>query len=220
MYILVFDTTASSCSVVLFSDNEIIDSYSKIMEFGQSEELIPAIKNILAKNKLSFAEIGAVFLCVGPGSFTGVRASISAAKVFNIAKPEMIVSGFSAFDGYILMLDNEDIASINAVVIETRRDDFYVRFYDGSLNPITEPQALSRDDIITFLKKKNTNVTLIGDGVERFLNQPSGLSLHAVKICDGLSPEALASVCWQQIRCKKFNFPKPLYIRAADVSIK
>lgn len=220
MYILAFDTTAASCSVVLLSENEILDTYSKLMEFGQSEELIPAIKDILAKNKISFSELEAIFLCVGPGSFTGVRASISAAKVFNLAQPKMIVSGFSAFDAYVQMLEMEEIAQVNAVIIETRRDDFYVRLYDAHLCPISEPQALDRGAAISILKKKNTPVTLIGDGVERFLSVSSGLTLHAIKICDSLTSEGIAASCWHQITEKKFNFPKPLYIRAADVSLK
>ena len=219
MYILAFDTTAAACSIVLAQDGKMVDQYTKTVDFGQSEILIPQIQNMLQKHNLTFDNINAVFVCVGPGSFTGVRASISAAKVFVVANPEILLSGFSAFDAYIRGLSCSDIAFCNAVIIETRRDDFYVRFYDESLRPISEPQALSREDIISFLKKQNHQVSLIGDGVERFLNEPSGLSLHSIKMLDCLPNDTILSVCGDQIALKKFNFPKPLYIRAADVTL-
>lgn len=218
MNVLIFDTTASACNIVLLKDEQIVSKYSQTMDFGQSEVLIPEIKTILDNNKITFSEIGAVFVCVGPGSFTGVRASISAAKVFGVARPEIIVSGFSAFDAYISLLDNENIAKCNAVIIETKRDDFYVSFYDHELKPLSEAQSLSREEIISFLKKQNCTITLIGDGVERFLNQPSGLQFSSIKMLNSITTEALSKIALKQLKQKKFNFPKPLYIRPADVS--
>lgn len=220
MYTLVFDTTASSCSICLLENGKIIDSFAKNLDFGQSELLLTAIRDMLSQKQLSFDSIGSVFVCVGPGSFTGVRASISAAKIFGIARPEIIISGFTAFDGYVMTLTENDIAACNAVIIETKRDDFYVKFYDNKLNPLGEAETLSRDDVITYLKKQGGLVTLVGDGVERFLNQPSGLSLHGVKMFDAVPLEALAAVAISQQKNKKFNFPKPYYIRPADVTIK
>ncbi len=219
MYTLVFDTTAARCSVCLLEKEKIIDKYSHVFDFGQSEALLPAIRNMLQKNNITFSQIKYLFVCVGPGSFTGVRASISAAKIFGLALKDMVVSGFSAFDAYIKLLDEEDIAAYNAVIIETRRDDFYVRFYDKQLKPLDLPQTLSREEIIKYLKKQGVAVTIVGDGVERFLYQPSGLQLHSIKMVDGMTEEALAAVAINQIKDNKFNFPKPLYIRPADVTV-
>lgn len=216
---MIFDTTAAACSIVLSQDGKIINSFCRTFDFGQSEVLIPQIKELLQKKKIDFADLGAIFVCVGPGSFTGVRASISAAKVFAIAQKELIVSGFNAFDAYKACLEMQDIAKINAVIIETRRDDFYVRFYDEGLNPLGDGQALPREEIIAYLRHCGEAVTLIGDGVERFLQSPSGLVLHAVKMCDYIPLEGLNRVAMLQISNKKYNFPKPLYIRAADVTL-
>ena len=128
-------------------------------------------------------------------------------------------SGFNAFDAYKDCLDMQNIAKINAVIIETRRDDFYVRFYDEKLEPLSDGQALPRDEIIAYLRHCGEAVTLIGDGVERFLNSPSGLVLHSVRMCDYIPLEGLNKSASQQIKSKKYNFPKPLYIRAADVTL-
>ena len=84
MYTLAFDTTAAACSVILLQDRKTLSVWSQAMEFGQAEALIPEIKNILEKHNLDFSELGLLAVCTGPGSFTGVRASISAARERNI----------------------------------------------------------------------------------------------------------------------------------------
>lgn len=218
MHTLIFDTTAAACSIVLCKEDRIIDSYSKTFDFGQADILIPEIQKMLLRNNVDFSQIKGVFVCVGPGSFTGVRASVSAAKVFSVAYPDLIISGFSAFEGYLSDLSFNDISDCNAVIIETRRDDFYVRFYDSEFTPLNEPQCMSREDIIDFMKRRGCTISIIGDGIERFLNKPSGLVFHCIKMSDNISIEALAKVAHIQQKNHKFNFPKPLYIRSAEFS--
>ena len=219
MYSLTFDTTGTSCSIILKKDSETICVYEKTMDFGQSEELMIQIQSMLKKNNIKFSDIEALFVCVGPGSFTGVRSSLSAARVFNIACPSLKVGGISAFDAYINILREEELAEINAVIIETRRDDFYVQLFDKKLNKISEATALEKETIIDALKEFGCGVTLVGDGVERFLSTPSGLCLKTIKILDSIPIETLAQTGLKQLKDKKINYPKPLYIRSPDVSL-
>lgn len=219
MYNLTFDTTGSSCSIILQKDSEVISIYEKAMDFGQSEELMPKIESLLKENKIKFSDIEVVFVCVGPGSFTGVRSSISAAKIFSIACPNLKVGGISAFDAYINTLSENELSDINAVIIETRRDDFYVQLFDKKLNKISDATALDRDTIIDVIKEFGCGVSLVGDGVERFLNTPSGLCLKTIKILDNLPIKTLAQTGLKQLKDKRINYPKPLYLRAPDVSL-
>ena len=76
MYSLAYDTTAAQCAVVLKKDNDTLGSYVQYMDFGQAEVLIPQIEKLLQEGKLSFSNLDLVVVCVGPGSFTGVRAGI------------------------------------------------------------------------------------------------------------------------------------------------
>ena len=177
------------------------------------------MQNMLKSNNITFSDIAALFVCVGPGSFTGVRSSISAARVFNIACPNLKVGGISAFDAYINVLSEEELAEVNAVIIETRRDDFYIQTFDKKLNKISEAMALERETIIDVLKDFGCNVSLVGDGVERFLMQPSGLCLKTIKILDSLPIKILAQTGLKQLENKKLNYPKPLYLRAPDVTM-
>ncbi len=217
MISLAFDTTAASCSVILSEDKRILYKSENLMEFGQSEFLLPEIDKALRQNGIGFTAVDNLFVCVGPGSFTGVRSGISAARVFKLASEKLNIGGVSAFEAYKKTFAEEDIAELNAIIIETRRDDFYVQIFDKHLQPLSEPDAKPREEIITSLKGKL--VSLSGDGVERFLSSPSGLCLHAIKMYDCLPAENLLSAGEEMLKEKKLNFPKPLYLRAAEVSM-
>ncbi len=218
MYTLAFDTTVDSCAVALFKDTAEIACYEEKTTFGQAEALIPAIKNILQKNELEFSSLSLVAVCCGPGSFTGVRSSISAARAFALACPETAVCGVSAFDAYAADFKPEETAEVNAVLIETKREDFYVQYYDGNLNRLDAPGTAYYEDIVRFLKGKK--VTVAGNGAERFLSRPTGLCLHTVKMQQTPPIDKLALLAIKNFHNKTLNFPKPLYLKAPDVCVK
>ncbi|MBR3502345.1 MAG: hypothetical protein IKO06_05520, partial [Alphaproteobacteria bacterium] len=127
-------------------------------------------------------------------------------------------TGVSAFDAYVNSLDMSELAEYNAVIIETKRDDFYFQLFNGTMEKLCEPQALRYEEIIDILK--GHTVTLIGDGVERFLDKPSGLVLHAVRLENSLNITDLAMCALKKYEQNKLNYPKPLYLRAPDVCVK
>ena len=218
MFSLTFDTTSSAVSVALFQDKTCLDSVEEEMEFGQAEALMKAIEKLLSKNRLTFADLSLLTVCTGPGSFTGVRSSLAAARTFGLACPKLTLCGISAFDAYAADLAPDERAEINAVLIETKRDDFYVQYYNQKLEKLGEPSASLDADIqkrLTGLK-----VSLSGDAVERFLNRPRGLSLHAVKLYQQVPLQSLANVGLAKFASGKADYPKPLYIKAPDVCIK
>lgn len=220
MYNLAFDTTAAACSIALLQDDKVIDFYSQAMDFGQAEILIPQIKILMENNHLSFDDLDEITVCVGPGSFTGVRSSISAARAFGLAKPHIQICGVNAFDAYLVSLafSPDEIGFYNVVLIETKREDFYYQIFDENLKPLTEPAADTRENIIAQLHNKK--VTMIGDGVERFLMSPTGLSLHCIKDESFLPIENVGLCGYKQYMKKRVDFPKPLYLRAPDVCLK
>lgn len=218
MYTLAFDTSAQCCSVGLMNNNHLVDSFSAEMDFGQAEVLLPQIESMMKRNSLELKDIELLGVCVGPGSFTGVRSAIACARAFSLALPQLNVTGISAFDAYVNSLDISELAEYNAVIIETKREDFYFQLFNGRLEKLCEPQALNYADIISLLK--GHTVTLIGDGVERFLDKPSGLVLHAIKLESGIKIADLAACALKKYEQKKLNYPKPLYLRAPDVCVK
>ncbi|MBR1825572.1 MAG: tRNA (adenosine(37)-N6)-threonylcarbamoyltransferase complex dimerization subunit type 1 TsaB [Alphaproteobacteria bacterium] len=218
MYTLAFDTTASGCNIALLDENRVIDRFEMQAEFGQAEILVPQIAEMLAKRNLKFAQIGLLGVCVGPGSFTGVRSSVAAARALALASPQTAVTGVTAFEAYMHSLDISELSSLNAVIIETKRDDFYVQLFNGRLEKLSDAQALPYEDILPLLKGKA--VTLIGDGAERFLDKPSGLVLHAIRMDKSASISDIAACALEKYKAHKLNYPKPMYLRAPDVCVK
>ena len=218
MYNLAFDTTGAQCAVILRKDEKTLDLYSKFMDFGQADELLPQIKRMLEGQNLTFADLSLVAVCTGPGSFTGVRSGLAFARGLGLGCPELKLTGVSAFDVYANMLKESDRAFYNAVVIETKREDFYFQLFDEKLKKISEPLALTREEIAH--KLRGHQVSLIGDGVERLLSVSLGLQIKQVEIVDMMDVDALFRTVYQKYLQKMLDFPKPLYIRGADTCVK
>ena len=173
---------------------------------------------LLKEIGIGFKDVELMGVCTGPGSFTGVRASIAFARGLAMGNPLVKITGVSAFEVYARMLKAQDRALYNAVVIETKRDDFYFQLFDADLNKISEPLALSREDIAHKLRSHQTS--FIGDGVERLLSQSMGLQIKRVELSEMIDANALFDAVYAKYFEKNLDFPKPLYIREANACVK
>lgn len=218
MYTLVFDTTANGVILALYKDVECRYKIEKFMEFGQAEELAVGLKEVLDNEKILFEDVDLLGVAVGPGSFTGVRAGVSFAKALAFSCPKLLVTGVSMFDVYARMLDEKNRAFYNAVVIETKREDFYFQLFDENMNKVTKPLALTREEIKE--KLSGHQVSFIGDGVERLLSQSMGLQIKYVELSELVNAKALFEATYKKYFEKNLDFPKPLYIRNADACVK
>ena len=94
MNILAFNTSTEKFSLAVFKKNKIVYLYSKILKKNYSKYLISIIKDSLKKSKTKIEEINTISLSLGPGSFTGIRLGIAAAK--GLALPNKVnIFGFS-----------------------------------------------------------------------------------------------------------------------------
>ncbi|MBP5697908.1 MAG: tRNA (adenosine(37)-N6)-threonylcarbamoyltransferase complex dimerization subunit type 1 TsaB [Alphaproteobacteria bacterium] len=218
MYTLVFDTSAGGTIIGLYDDCLMLDKIEKIMEFGQAEELAVDVDKMLKKQQLDFQNVELLGVCVGPGSFTGVRAGLAFARGLAFASPNLKITGVNAFEVYARMLKESDRANYNAVVIETKREDFYFQLFDKELKKVCEPTALTREKILQQLK--NHQVSFIGDGVERLLSGATGLQIKQVDLLEIIDVKALFEATYQKYLAKTLDFSKPLYIRGADACVK
>lgn len=218
MYTLVFDTTGFGVGIGLYGDDTLVGKVEKTMEFGQAEELSVGVQALLKEANIAFNEVGLLGVCTGPGSFTGVRAGLAFARGLGLGSPALKMTGVSAFEAYARMLKENDRAVYNAVVIETKREDFYFQLFDENLRKLTEPAVLTREEIVK--KLKNHQTSFIGDGVERLLSVSSGLQIKQVELSEMVEVSALFAVTKQKYFEKTLDFPKPLYIRGADACVK
>ncbi|MGH1447301.1 MAG: tRNA (adenosine(37)-N6)-threonylcarbamoyltransferase complex dimerization subunit type 1 TsaB [Cognatishimia sp.] len=96
--ILAFDTSAAHCAAALLRGDEILASKVVEMSRGQAEELMPLLETLLTDQGHSWNDLSAIGVGIGPGNFTGIRISVSAARGLSLALniPAIGVSTFDA----------------------------------------------------------------------------------------------------------------------------
>ena len=119
--VLGFDTSAAYCAAALFSDGEVVATRHEDMARGQAERLMPLLAEVLDEAGVAYANLTAIGVGVGPGNFTGVRLSVSAARGLALALGIPTV-GVSLMDALALGTDGPLLTSLDA-----RRDQIYLQ---------------------------------------------------------------------------------------------
>lgn len=123
--ILAFDTSAAHCAAALLSGDRLLDHRCESMSKGQAERLMGLCQEMLAGQGVGFADLTALGVGIGPGNFTGIRISVSAARGLALGLGIPAV-GVSAFDA--LRLGTEGPC---ACAVDARRNDVYLQVFDG-----------------------------------------------------------------------------------------
>ena len=97
MRVLAIDTALAACAAaVLDTDHGIVASETLPMLRGHAEALIPLIARVMKQAEMTFRDVGRIAVTTGPGSFTGVRVGLAAARGFGPsvrAPADIIVRG-------------------------------------------------------------------------------------------------------------------------------
>jgi tRNA threonylcarbamoyladenosine biosynthesis protein TsaB len=93
MLVLAIDTALEACSAAVFDsgDETIVASDSQFMARGHAEALMPLIAAVMEQAAISFAALDRIAVTVGPGSFTGLRVGIAAARGIALATRKPVV---------------------------------------------------------------------------------------------------------------------------------
>lgn len=230
--ILGIDSANSACSVALVRGDNILGSITKEMTRGQAEELLVMADDILKKAKVEPSSLDCVGVTVGPGSFTGLRIGLSAARglALSISRPCIGVTTFEtvangiATDGKFINGDLEQQRLL--VAIETRREDFYVQLFDGNFLPLSSGAALHEDELVKMLNSHGENLLenlmISGDGATRASTMLKNQGITTTTIISSPQQSAVA-VC----KIAKTRYPpdvdaqppQPLYLRPPEAKI-
>ncbi|MCE8544856.1 tRNA (adenosine(37)-N6)-threonylcarbamoyltransferase complex dimerization subunit type 1 TsaB [Ruegeria pomeroyi] len=96
--ILAFDTSAAHCAAALLVGDRIVAATAEEMTRGQAERLMPLLEEMLREAGLGWRDLDAIGVGIGPGNFTGIRISVSAARglALGLGIPAVGVDGFEA----------------------------------------------------------------------------------------------------------------------------
>lgn len=170
MKILAIDTSATAASAALCDENKIIGEFFINTKLTHSGTLMPMVESLLANTNVQTSDITAVAVNCGPGSFTGVRIGVAAAKGLAFADdlPCIEVSTLES-----LAYNVQSANGIICPVMDARCSQVYNALFkcDG-VKPerLCEDRALSIVELSDELKGYNERIILVGDGAELCYN--------------------------------------------------
>ena len=174
MLTLAFETSAKAASVALTQDGKLLGESYQNTGLTHSQTLMVMAEDLMKQCSCTIDEITAVAVAEGPGSFTGVRIGVAAAKGFAWGK-ELPCYGVSTLEAMALSLGVWQ--GYVCPCMDARRQQVYnAIFYadKGSLRRITEDRAIALKDLAEELKIFAEPVFLVGDGSNLCYNTLSG----------------------------------------------
>src|SRR5215472_14525335 len=146
MRVLAIDTALEACSAAVFDTNSgIAASETRGMARGHAEQLMPLIARVMNKAGLEFAYLDRIAVTTGPGSFTGLRVGISAARgiALTAGKPAIGLSTLAAFAAPLIAAD--DSTQVVAA-IDARHEHVYLQVFGTGGRTVVAPRVASVRD--------------------------------------------------------------------------
>ena len=164
MLILAFETSAKAASVALLEDGKLLGESYQNTGLTHSQTLMVMAENLLSQCGKTAEDVTAAAVAAGPGSFTGVRIGVAAAKGFawgreipcyGVSTLEAMALSLGAYQGYVCpCMDARRSQVYNAL--------FYVN--QGQIRRIREDRAISLAELGAELKSLKEPIFLVGDG--------------------------------------------------------
>jgi len=144
MRLLAIDTALEACSAAVLdtADGGIIAQESHTMTRGHAEALMPLIQRVIRAARLEFSELDRIAVTVGPGSFTGLRVGIAAARGIGLAAEKPVV-GLTTLSAYAAPFIAEDDSQPVVVAIDARHAHVYLQVYGTAGRVLMAPRLAS-----------------------------------------------------------------------------
>ena len=233
------ESSSSDLSVALLRKEILIDRLTVPIKNELSEIIIPTIKNFLTHNGITFKDISTLVIGCGPGSFTGIRVVVAAAKGIQISNVYMKVIGINSLAALAMSAEEEAREKNCRYIIssiDTKRGDIFAQTFevnnmvksDFSFSAINEIEILEIQYLKNYLsihKLISKNVLFTGHNSELLKNKIINLktSIQDNQNSNALSAGKLAlHFIDKNIDFKNtgiiFNSLKPIYIRHPEIN--
>jgi tRNA threonylcarbamoyladenosine biosynthesis protein TsaB len=214
MRVLAIDTALAVCAAAIL-DTEVVGMRAREslpMVRGHAEALMPLIARVMDAAELEFSELDRIAVTTGPGSFTGLRVGIAAARGIALAAAKPSV-GLSTLAAYAAPLIAKDDNIPVAVVIDARHDQVYLQVFGVGGRTIVSPRVTPIGEAV--LAAARGPMRIVGSAAHLIAaawppGQPAPLLVETnpAPEIDWVARLGAASVGSAP--------PKPLYLKAAD----
>ena len=222
MKILGIDTSTMAANVAVLEDDKLICEYTIKTKKTHSQKLMPMIENMLKLSDLDIKEIDAIAICVGPGSFTGLRIGMATAKAMaHVNNIPLIGVNSLEILGANMDLCNRNICSI----LDAQRNQVYMNKYilkDYKITELEEISIKAIDELLEEISSSNEDWVLVGEAVYKYkekieeisnitIPSPANNITKASTLCFVARDKMLAND--QVYNCYNIN---PMYIRKSQ----
>ncbi len=219
MRLLAIDTALAACSAAVLDtahrtlNGGIIASESLAMDRGHAEALIPLIARVMPASGLSFADLDRVAVTTGPGSFTGLRVGIAAARGLGLAMkiPVVGVSTLSAYAAPYLGADNKFPV---LAAIDARHAHVYLQVFAPGGRTLIAPRLAPLSEAVR--AASDAPVRIVGSAAQAVADELSGTAPAPVTVDGSDAPDIGWIAQIGAVMPEATAPPKPLYLRAPD----
>ncbi len=219
MKILAIDTALSATSACLLdagADAPLAEE-TLVMERGHAEALLPMIARVMAADDEGFEALGRVAVTVGPGSFTGLRVGIAAARAIGLACGIPVV-GVSTLAALAAPLILEQYPGLVGVAIDARHGNVYFAAFGPDGRAMLEPRIVPAREAARSLGAGPAR--LVGSGAELLAAEAKAAGLD-VAVAEGLlAPDILVVARLGLLADPVLAPPRPLYLKEPDVTLR
>ena len=215
MRVLAIDTALEACSCAVLDTNagEIVASESLAMIRGHAEALLPLVARVMHEARIEFAELDRIAVTTGPGSFTGLRVGIAAARgiALSAGKPAVGLSTLAALAAPLIAQD--DTMPV-AAAIDARHGHVYLQVFGAGGRTLIAPRISTIGDAVR--ASIAGPARLVGSGAPLIAAAwPAGEA--AIPLLDPRTAPDIGWVARLGAAVPEGNSPpKPLYLRAPD----
>jgi tRNA threonylcarbamoyladenosine biosynthesis protein TsaB len=218
MLILAIDTALDACAAGILDTElgQLIAQESESMKRGHAEALMPLIARVMRQSGIGFSALDRIAVTCGPGSFTGLRVGLAAARGLALAAGKPVV-GLTTLTAYAapIVSQNGDPPVISA--IDARHGQVYFQVVSGNGHPLIRPRLAPIEQALDAWRFGAPH--LVGNAAAMLAERWPKQAAPPVRVAAQPAPD-IAWVAWVGAAVSPESAPaRPFYLRAPDAKL-
>src|ERR1700686_4912301 len=218
MLILAIDTALDACAAGVLDTEagKLVAQQSLAMKRGHAEALMPLIARVMKESGIAFTSLDRIAVTTGPGSFTGLRVGLSAARGIALAAGKPVV-GLTTLTAYAAPIVTENGAHPIISAIDARHDHVYFQVVSGDGSSLIRAQVAPLAEALAASKFGAPH--LVGNAAKILADRWPADAPPPFRIDAQAAPD-IAWVAWLGAAVSPDTAPaRPFYLRAPDAKL-
>lgn len=217
MRILAIDTALGACSACVLDSGETIPLAGEqiAMDRGHAEALMPMIERVMAAVDGGFSSLDRVAVTIGPGSYTGLRVGVAAARAIAFAA-EIPAVGVTTLAATAAPLIGRETGRVIAAALDARHGQVWFQALNGQGRPLVSIRQVSHRDAARAIGAGP--VSLVGSAAAAIANEAWAIGLDALVIDERKAPDIAWVARLGLIADPQSAPPRPLYLKAPETT--